>query len=138
MKSLLPYGWPFLIVATLTFASSQSHVAGPDVDISLDKVAHFAAFGALATSIIRLPVFTSRLSAGFWVAFLISAGFGILDEAHQASTPGRSVEVADGVADALGALTAASLYRFVPLYRRVLEWRPRVRGRSRLRPGEVA
>ena len=118
-------------MVTLTFASSQSKIAAPDVGLSLDKVAHFAVFGALATSLIRLPIFADKVGKGFWIALVISAGFGILDEAHQATTPGRSVEVADAVADTLGALTAVTLYRWVPVYRSFLEYRV---GRKRTCP----
>jgi len=124
VKEKVTYLYPVFIVGTLTLVSGQTEVAAPDVGISLDKVAHFVVFGALATSIIRLPVFRDKPSRGFWTALLFSAGFGILDEWHQSTTPGRQVEVADAVADALGALTASSLYRWVFWYRALLEWKP--------------
>jgi VanZ family protein len=43
------------------------------------------------------------------VAFLITAGWGILDEIHQAFVPGRSTDVLDLAADLMGAFLGTSL-----------------------------
>ena len=102
--------------------SGQSQVATPDFGITLDKVGHFAVFGALATSILRLDWFLSRGWKGAFLAAFLVMGYGAFDEARQTLTPGRTVEVADWIADALGAVTAVMLYRGVPAYRRMLEW----------------
>jgi VanZ family protein len=113
--------WPPVIALTVFFASGRSTIATPDVGFSLDKVAHFAVFGALATSVIRLPGFRNLLWKGAGAAWLLAAGFGAFDEWRQSFTPGRSVEFADWIADALGAAVAVLLYQAWPGYRKVLE-----------------
>ena len=115
--------WPPAIMACLFFVSGQSELANPAPGLSLDKLAHFAVFGALATAWIRLPALQRRGQRGAWIAFALAAFYGIADECRQSFTPGRSVEVADAVADALGALTAVLFYRGWPGYRRLLEKR---------------
>lgn len=81
-----------------------------------DKVAHFLAFGAVATGAVRL---VERRRA-IWVVLGVSL-YGACDEWCQSFTAGRSVEFADWMADTLGALVAVCAYVFWPLYRRILE-----------------
>eukprot|EP01035_Chromulina_nebulosa_P049365 gene49365-67042_t len=52
---------------------------------------------------------------------LAASADGVSDEWHQSVVPGRSVEVADWLADTLGAAVAVGLYAGVPAYRRLLE-----------------
>jgi len=96
-------------------ASGQSQVAGPQV-VGFDKVAHFFAFGSVATGWVR--VFPRK--HGLWVIFLVSL-YGICDEWRQSFTVGRSVEVADWMADTLGAAVAVIAYLYWQKYRRILE-----------------
>lgn len=122
MKFHSAYLWPPSIMATLFFVSGQSHVAAPAVGVPLDKVAHFIVFGALATSIVRLPGLPESGWKAAGIAWTIAAGFGALDEFRQSFTPGRAVEWADWVADASGAAVAVILYTQCPLCRRLAEW----------------
>jgi len=110
------WGWPLLLATLLWIASGRSQVAGPDI-VGIDKVAHFTLFGLLATLVVRTGFPLRRA----WVAVLIASAFGFTDEWHQSFTPGRMVEVADWVADTLGAAVAVTLYVRWPAYRRVLE-----------------
>ena len=116
--------WPFALATMIAIASGRGQVAGPDV-VGIDKVAHFALFGLLATLVVRSG-FPPRRA---WVAVLLVSAFGLTDEWHQSFTPGRMVEVADWVADTLGAITAVALYVRWPRYRALLErplrWRQR-------------
>lgn len=109
-------------MGVLFFVSGQTEVAAPDFGITLDKVAHFGVFGALSTSFLRIESLRNRGWTGAVVAALLAMGFGALDELRQSFTPGRVVEVADWVADALGALTAVLLYQGWEGYRRLLEY----------------
>ena len=77
-----------------------------------DSVAHALAYGVLAALLLR------GLSGARWrgvsvsaagVAVLLATLYGVTDEAHQWFVPGRTVEVSDLVADALGATVAAGL-----------------------------
>ena len=106
-----------MTVAALIFvASSRSRLASTDV-ANGDKIVHFAVYGLLATLVCRLGV---GWRGAAW-ALLAASAFGASDEWHQSFVPGRSAEVADWVADSLGAALAVSLYAGWATYRRLLE-----------------
>lgn len=131
------YLWPVLIMFSVFVVSGQSDVAAPSIDLPrLDLLAHFAVFGALATSIIRLPAVYSRGWKGAVFAVLVTSVFGGLDEWRQSFTPGRFMAFDDWVADTLGALAAVLLYTRCPLWRKVLET-PLSTGSAK-RPGPVS
>ncbi|PXA03775.1 hypothetical protein DDZ13_10815 [Coraliomargarita sinensis] len=119
--------WPILLLVTIFTLSGTSNIATPDIGLqfSKDKVAHFLVFGLLATAILRVPVLKKRGWRGALIAASIAIAFGGFDELRQSFTPGRSVELADWIADSLGALLACALYRFDSPYRQALEWRVR-------------
>jgi VanZ family protein len=71
--------------------------------------------------------FAARIRSAVLTVVIVS-GYGVFDEFRQSFTPGRSVEIADWVADTAGAVVAASLYAFVPAWRSLLEARPARRG----------
>lgn len=108
--------WPVVVAALVVLASSRSTVAGPRIE-GLDKVVHFAVYGLLATLVCRLG---RGWRAAVWSLLVVSA-FGVTDEWHQSFVPGRLAEVADWVADTLGALVAVTLYAGSDAYRRLLE-----------------
>ncbi|MGB0415425.1 MAG: VanZ family protein [Coraliomargarita sp.] len=130
--------WPFGIMMSIIAASSASRLATPDLSFTLspDKLAHFLVFGLLATSILRIPFFFKLGWHGALTAALIVSGCGILDEFRQSMTPGRVVELNDWVADTLGAIVAVLVYRYWPLYRKILEWSPWPQ-KNRTREGAV-
>lgn len=116
---------PGLLMLCIFSASSSSELAIPDpgFEFSKDKVGHFLVFGLLATLLIRLPPLTKSRRKGAIAAALMAIAFGAVDEWRQSFTPGRSVELADWIADSLGAITAIVLYRRCRLYRWLLELR---------------
>ncbi|MSU51919.1 MAG: VanZ family protein [Opitutaceae bacterium] len=98
----------------IVVASGRSEVVSSDI-VGFDKVAHCLVFGLLATLVVRngfLPKYA-------WLAVALVSLFGATDEWHQSFTPGRSVEIADWVADTLGA--AVALYARWGWYRVRLE-----------------
>ncbi|MFO1451098.1 MAG: VanZ family protein [Opitutaceae bacterium] len=113
------YRWcyPLAIAAAVVFGSSRSEIAGPAV-VGFDKVAHFGAFGLLATAAYRLV----PRRAGVWVVLAVSL-FGASDEWHQSFTAGRSVELADWIADTSGAAVAVLAYGLWQWYRNLLEYK---------------
>lgn len=108
--------WPLAVAALIFIASSRPHIPGPAVP-SIDKMAHFAVFGLLATAIVRLGTGWRAVL----MAVVLASGYGVFDEWHQSFTPGRTVEVGDWVADTMGAIVAATLYGAWPRYRAFLE-----------------
>ena len=108
--------WAGIIAGLIVLASGRSEVAAPDV-VNIDKLGHFMVFGLLATLVAR-----NGFVPGYaWLAVLIVSAFGASDEWHQSFTPGRSVEVADWVADTLGATLAVTLYAKWNWYQKLLE-----------------
>ncbi len=116
--------WVCALVTTIFIASGQSQVAAPGI-IDFDKFAHFSVFGLLATLVARANPNSRRR----WWAMLIVSLYGACDELRQSFTPGRSVEVADWLADTCGAITAVIVYQCWPAYRSLLERRLFVRRR---------
>lgn len=95
-------------MAAIFFLSSFSSPPAPQ-QVS-DKVLHLGAYGGLAIVALR------ALAGGRWEGvtvgtligcWLIGTGYGITDEWHQRFIVGRSPELADVFADALGAAIGA-------------------------------
>lgn len=81
----------------------------PSAWLITDKTVHAALYGGLSLVMLR------ALSGGLWRGVTIARGFwsaigatmyGISDEIHQRFTPGRMYDVADMVADGIGAAVA--------------------------------
>jgi VanZ family protein len=130
--------WPIALAAAISVASGRGDIAAPSWDfIEVDKAAHFAVFGLLATLIARM-----RTGWPFALAAVaIASGYGALDEWHQSFTPGRMVEVADWIADTAGAIAAVVPYTAWSPYRRALEaslgWRQERRDAGEPNPAKA-
>jgi VanZ family protein len=79
-----------------------------------DKVLHAGAFGVMAA----LAALAGRVSVRRWSAgasamfgFAFAVVYGVTDELHQRGTPGRSSDVRDVIADAVGAALVALALR---------------------------
>lgn len=125
-NTVIRWAWACAMVAMILIASGRSQVASPGI-VDFDKAAHFSVFGLLATLVAR----ADRRERRRWRAILVVSLFGASDELHQSFTPGRSVEVADWVADTLGAITAVTVYQCWPAYHRLMERRLFVRREAR-------
>lgn len=122
--------WPLALAVAIDIASGRSKVASPFLFPHSDKVVHFFVFGLLATLVIRTRAVWRRVTWRGWIAIAAVSAFGILDEFRQSFTPGRSVEVADWMADTLGACLAVCVYLFWGGYRALLEMPLWPRGRD--------
>jgi VanZ family protein len=119
----LPVG---LYMAVIWGLSSLGH---PAVPVELfpfeDKGIHALEYGLLAVLVSHAVLRTwpsrgpLRLGA---VAVLITVGWGVMDEIHQAFVPGRSADILDLAADAAGAAagTVARVMFHLRRVRRVL------------------
>jgi VanZ family protein len=77
-----------------------------------DKLAHlteYAGFGLLTTMALRSTLDRAPRWALVVVVVIVGAGVGALDEAYQATVPGRAQEFLDWVADVVGSLVGAGL-----------------------------
>lgn len=104
------WGPPIAYMIAIHVESSMSDV-GPPAGMS-DKVAHAMGFGLLALLVLR------ALAGGAWRGVTrwtligcvaIALLYGVQDEWHQRSTPGRTSDVMDVAADVSGAAVAAAL-----------------------------
>lgn len=113
--------WPLGLAATITICSGYP-AAVPEMGwFEPDKLGHFAAYGALATAIIRHPSLVRWPLLGAWWALPLASAYGLGDEFRQSLTHIRTYDLADWVADTLGATVAVSLYLRWPWYRRLME-----------------
>lgn len=123
MRLLRAWG-PALLWAALIFAvSHRSTVALPNVS-NADKLSHAAAYAVLGAA---LAYALHRSGVRRWALWTVALGwlYGASDEFHQSFVPGRSPDVADWVADAVGVLIGTFVYR------RWLAWRgPRSAART--------
>jgi VanZ family protein len=113
--------WPFLLAGIITWCSGFP-AAVPTVEwFEVDKLGHFAAYGALATAIIRNPALARWPILGLWWAMVLSSGYGLGDEFRQSLTIYRQYDLDDWAADTVGAVVAVTCYLRWPWYRRLLE-----------------
>jgi VanZ family protein len=114
---------PFVLAGSITFCSGYP-ASVPEVGwLEMDKLGHFAAYGALATAIIRIPGLGRWRGLGLWWALLLASAYGMGDEFRQSLTHGiRSPDWHDWLADTIGATVAVTCYLRWPLYRRLMEW----------------
>ncbi len=104
-----------MLATVVFFASGRSSVASPGW-IGIDKAAHFGIFGLLAILIAR-----TQPPSRWWLGFVIASAYGAADEWRQSFTPGRFVEVADWVADTLGAAVGVMVYARWTWFRSLME-----------------
>ncbi len=98
-----------MLVLYCGFIFCLSSVPGDSVPHSgiPDKIAHFLLYSGLgflfAYLIDSLEVGLAQITLGLAV-FFFTTMYGLTDEVHQTFTPGRSFEVSDILADALGGI----------------------------------
>lgn len=104
-----------LYAAFIWLVSSMSHpdfVPVADVPFQ-DKGVHFLVYGVLALLSAHGAARTWpqwSLARGFVLAVVAATLWGALDEFHQSFVPGRSSDVADLLADTLGAILGAGVH----------------------------
>ena len=88
----------------------------------IDKVLHFFAYGIMGILFYR-AYRTLRIKNNLQMLMLLSVVsaslYGISDEIHQYFVPFREAEVADVIADILGAFSGVYLYQSLVVSRRV-------------------
>jgi len=101
--------------ALIFYLSSQPSIDAPMLFLWQDKLFHLVAFGVLGFFVMgSLQASHNGYQPGqLWLVALAVMLYGVSDEFHQYFVPGRSVDVYDVLADALGGLLGAwVIYRF--------------------------
>ena len=103
----LLFYWILLLTATSLPAADLPSIG------TIDKVNHLVAYFGLSVLLNLCLLFQLKYvtlyKKAFLLAFLIVILYGALDELHQMFIPGRSAEVLDWTADAVGALLGVIL-----------------------------
>ena len=108
---LPPIAWAVLIFTASSFSTSGLPPTFPHAD----KVAHFIIYGILALLLYRALHGERKFGplAAMLLSVLLASVYGALDEFHQYFVPTRSTDVADWMADTLGALIASTCRAFI-------------------------
>jgi len=110
--STLVVYWIILFVGTSIPAQSV-----PSLGIGGDKVAHFFAYLILSVLLYLTFIFQEKLSFtqrnAIILTLAIAICYGVLDELHQMLVPGRSAELLDWIADAIGAACGVLITSFL-------------------------
>lgn len=115
---------PLGLMLAISLVSGTAQPAVPDSGfVYQDKVAHVLVFGLLATAWFRALPQTWSQATRSRLAVALAGGFGIVDEFHQSLIPLRQFELADMLADLVGAVLAVAVYVNWKGYRELLEWR---------------
>lgn len=103
---------PVWAMMTLIFVLSSMSRLPPAAYVADDGVMHALEYGLLAALLLRALIGARwrRLTVGAaGLAVLLATLYGVTDEVHQRFVPGRTAEIVDLTADAIGATVAAGL-----------------------------
>ena len=118
--------WPVIAYMAMLFGlSSLSTIPSPPGDLSFYDV-HLIAYAGLSLLTVR-ALANARLHHVTWrvvvAAIAISTAYGVSDEYHQLFVPGRTFELLDIAADAIGSVVGASAAGAWSIIRRRIETR---------------
>jgi VanZ family protein len=104
---------PALAYAAIIFALSAQSDPLPFLPREIflqDKLLHAAEYAVLGGLLVpALRVAGLRPRVALLAAVVVASAFGATDEFHQSFVPGRNADVADWLADTLGAAVGATL-----------------------------
>jgi VanZ family protein len=114
---LWAWGPALLIAGAIFVASSLPRAQLPQVGFpGIDKLEHGLAYALLGAALARgwylrrRPGQVIRWTTLWFAAWLLALGYGLSDELHQLLVPGRMFDLADLLADAIGAGIGAAAY----------------------------
>lgn len=106
-----PAAWAVLVLLATSIPNLS--LPGPT---GIDKLGHLSMYCMLAFLTQRAAPSPHRVRT-LWRVVTAIAAFAALDEAHQLFVPGRSADVADWVADTVGAALGAAMSFGVAVWR---------------------
>lgn len=98
------------VLSSISFKIKFSSVPHQDKWIHLVE---YAVLGLLNSYAVVRTWPKWRVPLYFLISGLLTLVWGVLDEIHQAFVPGRSADINDVAADALGAILGAGLYMII-------------------------
>ena len=109
MRRVQPW-LPALAWAALIFAFSAQPTLPVDLELGTDKLAHLLAYAVLGA---LLAHGQTRSGWPAIAACALGLAYGASDEWHQSFVPGRSVDLADWIADATGVVAGVLFYHWL-------------------------
>lgn len=107
--------WILMMIA-ITIESSISNIKLPNIGLNFtDKLAHFVVFGIMGWVLTR-GMILSKIKYPVLISILIGFVFAIIDEWHQSFVPGRDSDVLDVLADLIGLIVFANIYKLFTYY----------------------
>ena len=107
--------WILMMIA-ITVESSIRDISLPDIGITFtDKLAHFGVFGIMGWVLTRGMVLSNKRYP-ILISVAIGFIFAVTDEWHQSFVPGRDADVLDVLADLIGLIVSANLYKLFIYY----------------------
>jgi VanZ family protein len=105
-----------LMMMIISFQSSMSNIRLPDLGIQfIDKIMHLTVFGVLGWLIAR-GMYKSNITIvnRYFMLFTLLVGglFGLIDEWHQYTVPGRRADITDWLADLTGIMLFGLYYKW--------------------------
>lgn len=94
--------WAAVIFALSSLPATDIRLDLPNVP-GLDKVAHVVLFGILAALLAQALRGAGEVRS-IVLAVVLASAYGVTDEWHQSSVPGRDADVYDWGADTIGAV----------------------------------
>jgi VanZ family protein len=113
---------PALWGAAILVATSIPGDSLPKIDpfFGADKIVHAAIYAVLGALLARATLADPRWARRALSSIAVALAFGAADELHQRFIPGRSADVRDWLADAIGAALGVT-FTMLALTRRELE-----------------
>ena len=117
LKCFVLYWLPLILYCLLIYIQS-AHPSPKQIPSFpfVDKVLHFAAYGIMGILFYRAYQ-TLRIKNNIQLLMVLSVVsaslYGISDEIHQSFVPFREAEVADVIADTIGAFSGVWLYQLL-------------------------
>lgn len=111
------YQAPAIVFAIMIFiVSSIPRVPLPDLAIGFeDKIGHVMAYTLLGFLLGRAMYFQYQVLVWqrnfYLLSIVLGSVYGVLDEFHQHFVPGRTADIYDTLADVVGVLIGATLFR---------------------------
>ena len=105
------WGPVVLLMAVIFVVSGFSSPPRLPASVS-DVTAHAIAYAVLALAMLRAVTgadFSRTTAGGVVLAVVLTVAYGLTDEVHQSFVPGRTPELRDLAADALGAAAGVAL-----------------------------
>ena len=111
LRLLHAWGPVVILMAAIFVVSGSSSPPRLPVPVS-DVTAHAIAYAVLGAAMLRAVTGADSLritGGGVLLAVALTVAYGVTDELHQSFVPGRTPELRDLAADALGAAAGAAL-----------------------------